>query len=224
MPLRKYTPKQIQFIRDNAGGRSREEMLDMFNRRFGLSVNKSQLKSIFDRHGIHNGTSRRFTPEEIQFIRDNIRENNGTELLEMFNRRFAIPITKNQLLTMCWNRKLYMHRKDVGTERVYHGYVFVRTTGYPRWKIKHRIVWEAANGPVPEGHAVIFADGNKTNFALENLLLVSQQELAVMNNRGFVFPDGDLSRAGKAVADLIMLIHDRERQIGVRRIRKDQKK
>jgi hypothetical protein len=31
-----------------------------------------------------------------------------------------------------------------------------------RWKAVHRLVWEAANGPIPAGHIVVFKPGTKT--------------------------------------------------------------
>jgi HNH endonuclease len=31
-----------------------------------------------------------------------------------------------------------------------------------RWKAVHRLVWEAAHGPIPAGHIVVFKPGNKT--------------------------------------------------------------
>lgn len=51
-----------------------------------------------------------------------------------------------------------------------------------RWRGVHILVWEAANGPLPEGHAVSFRDGNKQNTALDNLDLVTRAELMARNS------------------------------------------
>jgi len=40
----------------------------------------------------------------------------------------------------------------------------------------HSIIWEELHGPVPEGHLVRFKDGDKRNFAPDNLELVSRAE------------------------------------------------
>ena len=40
----------------------------------------------------------------------------------------------------------------------------------------HLLVWRAAHGPAPAGHAVIFRDGDKRNVALSNLECVSRAE------------------------------------------------
>ena len=56
-----------------------------------------------------------------------------------------------------------------------------------RWRAVHLIEWEARNGPLPAGHALVFRDGDKTNRQPENLELVTRAELMRRNsvhNRG----------------------------------------
>lgn len=54
-----------------------------------------------------------------------------------------------------------------------------------RWVAVHRLVWEAASGPVPPGHAVVFKPGRKSTEAasitLDCLELVSRDELMRRN-------------------------------------------
>lgn len=66
-----------------------------------------------------------------------------------------------------------------------------------RWKAVHTIVWEAARGPVPRGHVVVFRDHNRRNFDLANLELVSWQENMRRNSYHNRYP--------KEVARLIQL-------------------
>lgn len=49
------------------------------------------------------------------------------------------------------------------------------------WKLYQHQVWEAANGPIPPKHIVVFKDGNRSNCALENLELISMAENARRN-------------------------------------------
>jgi hypothetical protein len=86
-----------------------------------------------------------------------------------------------------------------------------KNKGNKNWRHKHITIWEAANGKVPRGHVVIFADGDKSNFALDNLILVSRGELVVMNRCGLISNDKDLTQAGKAVADIKLAIGGRKR-------------
>jgi hypothetical protein len=172
---------------------------------------------------------RGYTPEEIDFIKSNIRGRSHAEIAGMFNRRFNRSITIKQMRDFLSNRKLrnglrgkyprcYFKRgyklksaMAIGSERINPmGYKEIKTAGGV-WKSKHRVIWEDANGPVPRGHTVIFTDRNKSNMKPDNLLLVSMGELAVMNRLGLVFTDGDLTRIGKTIADLRLLINARRR-------------
>lgn len=46
----------------------------------------------------------------------------------------------------------------------------------------HHLIWKAAGREIPAGHALTFRDGNKRNFALENLELVTRSELMRRNS------------------------------------------
>ncbi|WP_430536892.1 HNH endonuclease signature motif containing protein [Lysobacter antibioticus] len=46
------------------------------------------------------------------------------------------------------------------------------------WQKVHRLVWEDANGPVPDGHFVVFRDGDKTNVSIKNLVLLPAADAA----------------------------------------------
>lgn len=68
--------------------------------------------------------------------------------------------------------------KPIGSERVSkEGYLQrkVTDTGYPPcdWVAVHHLVWRAAGREIPPQHHLTFKDGNKRNFALDNLALVS---------------------------------------------------
>lgn len=67
-------------------------------------------------------------------------------------------------------------------------------TLYParRWVSVARLVWKAANGPVPAGHAVAFRDGRtttvETEITLDRLELVTRAELMRRNSRHTRYP------------------------------------
>lgn len=85
----------------------------------------------------------------------------------------------------------------VGSERINSdGYLDrkVSATGYPPtdWKGVHRLVWEAANGPVPPNHAVVFRPGRSSTVAakitLDALELVTRRELMRRNSYHTRYP------------------------------------
>ena len=67
--------------------------------------------------------------------------------------------------------------KPVGSERVnVDGYIEVKVKDPRTWKLKHRVVWEQANGPIPAGHNIQFKNGNPKDVRLENLYIISKSE------------------------------------------------
>lgn len=73
-----------------------------------------------------------------------------------------------------------------GTERISKDGILQRKVtddgpAYKHWKSVHAILWEAEHGPIPREHVVVFRNGNKQDFRLENLELVSRSELMRRN-------------------------------------------
>ena len=67
--------------------------------------------------------------------------------------------------------------RPVGSERVnVDGYVEVKVADPNKWRLKHRVIWEEAHGPIPKGHNVQFRDGNSHNLDLGNLYLISRDD------------------------------------------------
>lgn len=92
--------------------------------------------------------------------------------------------------------------KPHNTQQV--GYTRKNAEGYTEVKLAdrvfvglHRLLWEQHNGPIPKGMAVIFADGDKSNFDLENLVCVSRGDLAILNKN---------KKYGKDIAETALLL------------------
>lgn len=100
----------------------------------------------------------------------------------------------------------------VGSERMADGYLQrkITETGYtPRdWRGVHILAWESAHGPVPAGHAVTFRDGNRMNFELANLELVSRRELMRRNSYHTRYPK-EIGRAIQLRGALVRAINKR---------------
>jgi hypothetical protein len=212
----RFAPEEKRFVRDNISGKSDAEMTELFNRRFGLSLSKSKIRGLIKREKTYSGKyPRRYTPEETLFIKENHSGRSYAEMTELFNRRFGLSLPKRAIADKInyggYPGARKMGPVPIGKERIGRlGYVEVKTGPRKKdWKSKCKVIWEAANGPIPEGHRVIFADGDKSNFDPDNLLLVSLQELGLMNLHGLRAPDKALTKAGKIVANIKLLIRER---------------
>lgn len=50
------------------------------------------------------------------------------------------------------------------------------TSSKSDWVGLHRILWERKNGPIPDGHIVVFRNGNRRDFSDGNLELIDRAE------------------------------------------------
>lgn len=76
--------------------------------------------------------------------------------------------------------------KPIGSEAIRDGYLWRKirddsAVARFNWVEVHRIVWEEAHGPIPDGHVVVFRNGNRLDIRLENLELITRAELARRN-------------------------------------------
>lgn len=176
----------------------------------------------------------KFTKEQAEFIQQHSRGRGNQELTDMFNQHFGLNLRKSQIISFKKNNKLksgltswfkpghtpynkgkLMRRVPIGAEAIdSKGYVKVKIAegkGRKNWQYKHVLLWEAANGPIPPGHVLLFGDGNKQNVCLENLLLVTKRQRIRMNQLGLIQNNIDLTKTGLLIADIRNKIGERKR-------------
>lgn len=102
--------------------------------------------------------------------------------------------------------------QPIGAERVTKDGILqrkVREDGPPqrRWKAVHAMLWEEHHGPVPQGHIVVFKNGNRRDIRLDNLECISRVENMRRNT---------VHRLPKELAELVQLKGALQRQINKR--------
>ena len=94
--------------------------------------------------------------------------------------------------------------REVGEERIdKYGYVQIKVAEPNVWDLKHRVIYREHYGEIPDGHNIIFADGNKMNFDIDNLIAVSKSEMLILNNNNLRFEDKELTKVGVNIAKVI---------------------
>ena len=145
------------------------------------------------------------------------------------NRKRHIGITSGQIqrsseksrATQFKSGNLPHNTKPIGYERLSRdGYIEVKVKMRPsnpkcndNFVPKHKIVWEAANGPVPEGCIVVFKDGNKQNITLENLACITRKQNAVLNHAHIRCDNPEAFEACLAMADIKSAVSKRKKEV-----------
>ena len=114
-----------------------------------------------------------------QFPKGNIPMNKGRKMREWASEE-AI-----QKMRTGWYKKgnIPLNHKEIGHERVTRdGFIIVKVAEPDVFVHKHRVIWEQHNGKIPEGMIVTFKDGNKRNFDISNLQLMTRSENMMRNS------------------------------------------
>jgi hypothetical protein len=177
-----WTQEEILFLKNNVKGLSYQAVTELFNKKFSMSVSFYQIKGILKRNKLTNDCDKKFQKGHVPYNKDlrGIRLSPESEFKKGHQPH---------------------NYKEIGSERINgEGYIDIKIADPNVWKAKHRIIWEEANGPLPEGHCLIFSDKNKLNIDLDNMILVSRKELAVMNKQGLISKYKELTVIGKSIA------------------------
>jgi hypothetical protein len=102
------------------------------------------------------------------------------------------------------------NKMPIGSTRLVDGYVYRKVSDIPNvpwtrnWRQEHYLVWEAAHGPIPSGHAVAFKNRDRTDVRLDNLECITRRELMARNT---------VHNLPKPLAQTIQLLGALNRQI-----------
>lgn len=191
--MHKYTVDQKAFLIENTKGTLITELTAMFNARFGTNLEYTQIKAYCSNHKLTNGLDMSFKKGAVPF-------NKGTKGL--------CNVGGNK--TSFKAGQLPKNTDPIGTEKTLaDGYVWVKVNDFPKarkvdnWKQKHRLMWEEVNGPIPKGSKLMFADGDRNNITLDNLILISLAESLIMNKQGLVKANPELTKTGALIAKVI---------------------
>ncbi len=197
-PTKLYPEKVREFIAEHYVGVGHQGMADLLNKAFGTTYTKEQMKAYYARFKLDSGLKGYFPK--------------GHEPANKGRKGISYP---GMLATQFKKGNKPANWVPIGTERVNsNGYVDIKVTDGKKqknWRGKHILIWEAANGPVPRGHVVIFGDGDKKNVKLENLILVSRKQLVRLNQNNLIQNDAELTRTAVLITDIQSKIGERKR-------------
>lgn len=159
-----------QFILDNYKGRYNQELADLFNQKFNTNITSRTIKSYKANNKLNSGLTGMFRKGQTP-------HNKG--------KKMPKEVYEKVKHTMFAKGNVPPNHRPVGSERISKdGYIEVKVAEPNKWRLKQRVVYEEAKGKIPEGCTIIFLDGNKRNFDIDNLRCITRSELLYLNCNG----------------------------------------
>ena len=191
-----YSEENVKFLVENVKGISHKELTKRFNDRFNTNLSESALANMKRKLNLTNDIDTKFKKGQTSW---NKGRKMSTEQYEKCKR------------TM-FQKGNSSNARPVGDERIdIDGYTYIKVKQPNKWVLKHRWLYEKEKGKIPKGYNLIFADGNKQNLNLDNLILVSNSELFIINQKGLYKQDKELTKSGAMVAKVLDKVNKRKR-------------
>ena len=187
------TKEQHDYLVSIQKNKTSRDVANEMNQKFGLSLTEKQIKSYRRNNNLNSGLTGRFEKGRVPY-------NKGKKLPNM-------PPNSGQF-----------KKGNKPPNYVPVGTINYTTDGYPKekigepnkWVLKHRKVWEEHHGPIPKGYSVCFLDRDKTNYDISNFILLSNEELARMNQNNYFSSDPKLTKLGAGITKLSRKIKQQE--------------
>lgn len=165
----KYTEIHIAFLREH-GTIGEKELATLFNAAFDTNQTGDALKQKCVKLGIFSSTN------TGRFQKGHVPLNKGTKGLTGANKTSFKP----------WFTPHNAQKVgSISKVQDKNGYTYMRIkiAEPKKWQSLHAYIWEQKHGKIPKGFCVIFKDKNHDNVGLDNLMLVSRNELVRLNQK-----------------------------------------
>ena len=182
-----FTPEQKDFIKQNYKGIGNIELTELLNKTFNTEFTTGQIKRYKNVNNYNSGLTGRFEKGHIS-------HNKG--------KKMPSEVYEKVKKTMFKKGHIPVNHKPVGSERIdaKDGYTYVKVAEPNKFVLKHRYIWEQTHGEIPKDHIIIFLDGNKQNFAIDNLECISRSENSVMNHLKLRAKDAEITKIAINIA------------------------
>ena len=184
-PQHKWTDEEKEYLASIVKGSTYKEITKQMNDKFEYNFSEKQIKGAMARYKLPTGTGGYFKKGSTPW-------NKGLKGYMGANKTsFKKGIVPPQY-------------RPVGSERITRdGYTEIKVKDPNKWELKHRLIYKQHYGDIPKGHNIIFADTDKTNLNIDNLILVSKSEMLILNRNKLIYEDNELTKVGVNIAKVI---------------------
>ena len=175
MGKRTYTAEEKAFLIDYIPGHTYQETIDEFERLFHRRLTAQIVNGCCNHWGVRTGTLG-------YFPKGHVPANKGKKIPP---EKFSLAARATQ-----FKKGVIYRSRPIGYERVLSdGEVEVKVAEPNVWMVKHRYIWQQHHGKIPPGCVILFRDGDRYNFDIDNLVCVTKAEQIFMSKFGVKWHD-----------------------------------
>ena len=183
--LHKWSEEEKEYLASIVKGKTYKEIATLMKDKFNYDFTDQQIKGAMNRYNLRTETTGCFRKGSVPW-----------------NKGLKGYIGPNK--TSFKKGTIPPQYRPVGSERINKdGYIEIKVADPRTWKLKQRYVYEQYYGEIPKDHNVIFADGNRQNFDIDNLIAVSRSEMLILNNNKLIYKDKELTKTGVNIAKIL---------------------
>lgn len=201
MAVHKWSEEEIEFIREIYPYHENKEISKMVKDKFGFEVSATNLLNVRHNYKI----PKKAIPNSGCYRKGDVPWNKGKGMSDETREK----------VKKTWFKKgeIPKNHRPVGSTRItVDGYTEIKIAEPNKWALYHRHLYEVEHGEkLKKNEAIIFADGDKTNFDIDNLLKVSRANLLYLNNKKLIFDDPELTKTGVNVSKVVEKINNLEK-------------
>lgn len=156
----KYSDDELSWLKSNRP-MVISDYANSFNAKFDRDISKQNINALRKRMGWSTGRNGQFKKGNVPHPNSGAKSANKTSF-----KKGLVP---------------HNHR-PVGSKRISRDNLVEIKIDEPRsWDRLHSVIYKEANGEIPQGKFVVFIDGDKRNFDIENLVAVTRAENLMIN-------------------------------------------
>lgn len=179
----------------------------------------------------HHSQKYFYTNDEIEYLKSIIGKMYSNEVIKQYNDKFNKQMSYNQLLAF---QKKYKIRsgldttfkkgkvdnpnppQPIGYENISYQKNNIKRTrikiGKNKWIDKQRYIYEQYYGKIPKDCVIIFLDGNRDNFDINNLKCITKEQHRIIAGNCLYFNNKYLNEISIDNAELIIKTKDKRKE------------
>ena len=155
IPRTKWTNEMVNWLKENYNKYSYKKASEQINKIFNVKTTTGSVEHKVNRLGLK-------------------KDKEGLRASYNFKRASKFWFRRGRISPI---------KKPIGYERLDKktGIIWIKTQDPDIFEAKHRVIYREHYGEIKEGMNIVFLNGNKQDYRIENLVALTNQELALFN-------------------------------------------